>query len=260
MIIRTTLAALAALALTPILAQAQTASISGSALWTGKAIPKNEEANVDKDKMHCLSKGAVLKNEIVVDAKTKGIANVMIWLVDAEDSKKKLPLTAGAKAWLAKNKEVVIDQPCCAFIARITPIVEGQTLVVKNSSPISHNISILGGSAGPNINPLIPAGGKYTHDKAIDARLFPIRYSCSIHAWMQGYLFAIPSPYFAVTGADGSFKIENLPKGKFKLMAWHEKGGWLLKTGAGSKNAGVEIEVKADGTIKAPKIELSSID
>jgi plastocyanin len=259
---RTTLAALAALALVPALAHAQKGVITGSALWTGKEVPKNSPADVDKDKDHCLSKGAILKNEIIVDPKTKGIANVMVWVVDADPKNinKPLPLTEGAKAWLAKNKEVVIDQPCCVFIPRVTPLVVGQTLTVKNSSPISHNINIMGGAAGPSINPIMPAGSKYTYDKKVDPRIFPIPYSCNVHAWMKGYLFAIPSPYFAVTGADGSFKIENLPSGKFRLMAWHEKGGFLLLGPGGVKDRGVLIEVKGDGMITAPKIEMSSID
>ncbi len=250
--------AVAVLAAAPADALAQKASISGQALWTGKGVPKNAEVVVDKDKEHCLSKGALLRNEIVVDPKTKGIANVLVWIVDAEDPKKKLPLTAATKAWLAKNKEVVIDQPCCAFIPRVTPIVAGQTLVVKNSSPIAHNINV--SSAGVNFNQSLPPGGKHEHAGKIEPSIFPITYACNVHPWMKGYLYSIPGPYFAVTGADGSFKIENLPKGKFKLMAWQEKGGWLLNTGLGSKNAGVLIDIKADGEIKAPRIEMSRAD
>jgi len=237
-------------------------TVTGQALWTGGAIPKNEEANVDKDKASCLRDGAILKNELVIDPKTKGIKNVIVWLTDADPKKINVPFAdAAAKAWLAKNTTVEIDQPCCAFIPRIVPIVEGQKLLVRNSATIAHNISVLGGSAGPNFNQLMPPGTKFEHAGPITARIFPIGYSCSIHAWMKGYLFAIPSPYYAVTGPDGKFTLKDVPPGKYRLMAWQEKGGFLLlgPGGVAKKDRGVVIEVKA-GENKAPKVEIAKVD
>ena len=32
-------------------------------------------------------------------------------------------------------------------------------------------------------------------------------------------------PFFAVTGADGTFKIAGLPPGKYTVEAWHERFG-----------------------------------
>lgn len=233
-----------------VLAQKKGGTITGVVTFAGTVIPKNDPANVDKDKAHCLAKGAILKNELVVDPKTKGVANVMVWLVDAKDPNKKIPFTGKV------NPIVEIDQPCCEFIPRIVFIAPGQKLKVLNSSPISHNISILGGAAGPNINPLLPAKGSYTHPDEITPRLFPIPFSCSIHGWMKGFLFAVPSPYAEVTTLDakgktpGGFKIENVPPGEYKLMAWHEKAGFLLLGPGGIRDRGKKIVVTAGGTVK----------
>jgi hypothetical protein len=35
----------------------------------------------------------------------------------------------------------------------------------------------------------------------------------------------LPHPFFAVTGADGSFTIKDLPAGTYTIEAWHEKYG-----------------------------------
>lgn len=32
-------------------------------------------------------------------------------------------------------------------------------------------------------------------------------------------------PYFAVTSADGTFRIDNLPDGRYTVRAWHERLG-----------------------------------
>jgi hypothetical protein len=42
---------------------------------------------------------------------------------------------------------------------------------------------------------------------------------------MRGYTGVSSNPFQAVTGADGTFRIENIPAGKYTIEAWHEKFG-----------------------------------
>jgi plastocyanin len=46
---------------------------------------------------------------------------------------------------------------------------------------------------------------------------------CSIHANMHCVVLVLPNPYFAKTDADGHYTITNVPPGKYKLKAWHER-------------------------------------
>jgi hypothetical protein len=39
---------------------------------------------------------------------------------------------------------------------------------------------------------------------------------------MSGYIVVSPTPYFALTDAAGNYKIENVPDGKYSVVAWHE--------------------------------------
>ena len=48
---------------------------------------------------------------------------------------------------------------------------------------------------------------------------------CNIHPWMRAYIGVVRHPFFAVTGADGTFKIAGLPPGKYTVEAWHERFG-----------------------------------
>ena len=52
-----------------------------------------------------------------------------------------------------------------------------------------------------------------------------IRVKCNIHRWMHAFIGVVDNPYFAVTGADGSFEIRNLPPGDYVIEAWHETLG-----------------------------------
>ena len=42
---------------------------------------------------------------------------------------------------------------------------------------------------------------------------------------MTAYGRTVDHPYFAVTGADGTFTLRGLPPGHYRLKAWHETLG-----------------------------------
>jgi plastocyanin len=45
---------------------------------------------------------------------------------------------------------------------------------------------------------------------------------CNIHPEMSAAVVAVPTPYFAITAADGSFQISHLPPGHYKMEFWYE--------------------------------------
>ena len=69
---------------------------------------------------------------------------------------------------------------------------------------------------------------------------------------MRGFVVVTDHPYFAVSAADGSFSIDKLPPGKYKLEAWHATNG--LKTAdvevADGKPA--DVTFSYDGTEAEP--------
>jgi len=241
-----------ALALTAGSARAQWGTVKGQVVFEGP-IPAKVKANVDKDQAHCLAGGPIFLDEYVIDEKTRGVRWAIVWLQDAKDPKAKLkvhPSLAKAPATLA------IDQPMCKFEPRVLGIREGTTLVVKNSAPVPHNTNIIGGPLGPNINPIIPPKGQVEVPKIV-ARPRPIPYSCSIHGWMKGYIWAFNHPYFAVTDEKGNFEIKNAPAGKYRLVVWQETNGWVAgdKGQEPSKN-GMAITIPGGKTLDLGKIPM----
>jgi hypothetical protein len=45
---------------------------------------------------------------------------------------------------------------------------------------------------------------------------------CNVHPEMSAYIVVAPTPFFAVTDADGSYKIAGVPDGQYTVAAWHE--------------------------------------
>lgn len=223
-------------------------TVKGQVVWAGGAVPELEKANVDKDQAHCLSKGPILKNNLIVNKSNKGVRYVLVWLADAANPKStawKAPIHPSLKAL---KPTVEIDQPCCMFEPRVLGIREGQALLVKNTAPVAHNFSITSIGDGPNGNWLTPSGSKPLEVSGFKAKLLPTVYSCSIHSWMKGFVGVFSHPYFAVTDEDGNFELKNVPAGKHRLMAWQEEAGWVIVNPMLRTDRGKIIEVKAGGT------------
>jgi hypothetical protein len=223
-------------------ADAQWGDLKGQVVFGGDKIPARAEIPVNVDKDHCLSAnktanlktGTILDEVVLINPKNKGIRNVFVWLMNDPD--KPLPIHPNLVKFPA---EVVIDQPACMFFPRALAMREGQVFVVKNSSPVPHNINW---TTDPTIQPggnvVIKPGGQH-EIKNLKAQFLPVSLACNLHGWMKGRLAVFNHPYFAITDADGNFEIKNAPVGKWNMMILHEEFGYRVA------KKGEPIELKA---------------
>jgi hypothetical protein len=255
--------------------------VKGQIIWDdAKPLPKLKPLEVTKDveiaakdkEFFDANKGTLTNEELVVNAKSKGIKNVFVWLAP-EPTEEQL---AGLKSKKIKDfpsfaagdihpdlakpakDSVEIDQPCCRFIPHVLAAREGQKLVIKNSAPVAHNAKYTGGDKNGEGNPIIPSGGAFTLPNPLAAEKAPIDISCSIHPWMKAWVRVFDHPYFAVTDADGHFEIKNAPvmKGKLRLFVWQEAYGF---TGGAAGRFGKTIEVKA-GTLDLSQLKFEVVE
>lgn len=145
---------------------------------------------------------------------------------------------AAGKSSGASAKPAVLDQVGCEYIPTILAVQTGQKIVVKNSDPVLHNVHPTPDpkNGNPESNKAqLPKGPdlEYAFQKP---EMF-LRYKCDVHPWMFSWVTVVDHPYFAVSGKDGSFKIADVPPGKYTLEIHHRKAGTQTK----------EIEVAAAG-------------
>jgi len=67
-----------------------------------------------------------------------------------------------------------------------------------------------------------------------------LKFQCDVHPWMFAWVSVFDHPYFAVSARDGTFKIANVPPGKYTIQAAHRKAGVVtqqveVKEGAPAK-------------------------
>ena len=123
---------------------------------------------------------------------------------------------------------VTLDQESCMYVPRVVALMTHQTLLVKNTDPTSHNVHVM-----PKLNKqwnLSLAAGAAPLETRFDLPELAIPVMCNIHTWMRAYIFVFEHPYFAVTPAEGTFELSNLPPGSYTIEAWHEKFGTLDQT------------------------------
>jgi hypothetical protein len=46
---------------------------------------------------------------------------------------------------------------------------------------------------------------------------------CNIHDWMLAYVVVLPTPWFALTPANGAATIADIPPGRYRAEVWHPR-------------------------------------
>lgn len=124
--------------------------------------------------------------------------------------------------WPVASEGVLLDQSGCRYHPHVLGIQVGQTLIIRNSDGILHNIHPM-----PVVNRPFNLGQPVEMDseKSFATPEVMIPVECDVHDWMRGYIGVLSHPFFAVSGSDGSFSISGLPAGDYLVEAWHELYG-----------------------------------
>jgi len=124
------------------------------------------------------------------------------------------------KAFPAPAAHAKIDQKNMAFTPRVLPVLVGTTVDFLNSDAVLHNVFSPDACADKFNLGTWPQGQikSYTFKKECVAALL-----CKVHPEMEGFVVAVPTPYFAVTAADGTYHIKDVPDGAYTVKVWHPK-------------------------------------
>jgi plastocyanin len=128
------------------------------------------------------------------------------------------------------------------FVPRILPIVVGSEVKFPNQDPILHNAF------------------STSKDNAFDVGLYGtgeaqtvtfthagyVRVYCNVHHSMVGHILVLDTPYFTRPGADGSFRLVDLPKGKGDLVIWHDRATPWHEEAVPGETAPVDVTLDLD--------------
>ena len=96
---------------------------------------------------------AIPSRELVVDPKTKGVAYGFAYLVRPRGTN-----PDAVKDLLTRSPKVELDQKNCEFLPYVLAIHQDQTLVIKSSDPVNHNVRYSAFTNAPFNQILAPNG------------------------------------------------------------------------------------------------------
>ena len=173
-----------------------------------------------------------IPDERWVVARDRGVGNVLVTLDPRGDT---------VRVPLAPTEDAVFGKVGPRFTPRLLAVTEGTTLEVRNvDSPCNcfHSYA----RRNPSFNRTTRAGASFTVQ--LDrAETFDVR--SDLRPYMSAAIAVVDTPHFAVTDPDGTFGIEGLPPGRYRVELWHEEAGRVR---------GLELEVPAEG---AAAVELA---
>lgn len=149
--------------------------------------------------------------EVVVDP-NGGLQNVFVYIKEGLDGGPYPPAQGSP----------VLDQDGCVYKPHVIGVRAGQSLTIRNSDGLLHNINAKP-TANRTFNVSQPTNMETTRSFPMAEVMIPV--ACDVHGWMQAYIGVVDHPYFAVSSADGTFRIENVPPGTYTVETWHERYG-----------------------------------
>ena len=181
-----------------------------------------------------LPKVAANDESLLIDSKSRGVANVAIFLKRAKDGV--MPILPNDKI---RKDTIGIDSPSSAFVPHMVAYypmwhdgkdrgITGQKLVFKNSSKIAQNVRTRSAPKfNQDFNKVLVAGTQF--EATFNPQPLPVQIVSDLHPSMAAWVWVFDHPYFAITKSDGTFRIPRVPAGmEVQVMAWHESQGWLL--------------------------------
>jgi len=134
------------------------------------------------------------------------------------------------------------------FLPELTVLVKGATIDFPNEDRVFHNVFSLSEAAKFDLGLY-----KQGESKSITfRRTGVVDLYCNIHPEMVAKILVVDTPFFAITGADGRFRLDGVPAGVYPVVAWQAHGppfrGEVTVT-AGA-NAALDIKLVEGPTLK----------
>jgi plastocyanin len=190
--------------------ESKAGSVSGKVVLVGIP-PKAEVIRMNADPVCMREAKDKNRTETFIVGDGGALQNVFVYVKEG----------LGDRTFDVPTEVVKLDQEGCRYIPHVFGIRVGQPLEIVNSDPTLHNIHAMP-KKNQEFNTGQPIEGmKYTHSFTTKEVMVPFK--CDVHGWMNAYAGVLDHPYFAVTGAGGTFELKTLPPGSYVIEAWHEK-------------------------------------
>src|SRR5207244_9877814 len=118
----------------------------------------------------------------------------------------------------SQGGHAIMDQRNETFVPHVLAIMTGTTVDFPNSDKFYHNVFSLSRARSFDL-------GRYAVGRSKSVRFDRpgiVRVFCDIHSHMSAFILVFTHPFFAVTDAEGHYRIDDVPPGNYSVVAWNE--------------------------------------
>jgi len=238
-------------------------TVTGKVTLEGQPIPRSQGFNLVTfpDPEYCgrISNGSGWR--LLYDFSTDQASGLKDVVVTFEGIEKGRPFDVSVPRVEARD---------CQFQPFVAVVRNGHAVEVVNMDPVMHDIQAYETSPrlGPRVlfNSPLPMNAHHqrgnihaTHRHMPGpSMLEPVHLhkgrnlfvmQCGFHAFMLSWGLAVSNPYYAITDGSGSYTIENVPPGSYRIVAWHPYIGIMSEEIVAVKPDG---KVEVHFSMKAP--------
>ena len=117
----------------------------------------------------------------------------------------------------------VLNENCLMF-PEVQAAIAGGTLNVRNLDAAEHRMRITRSGTSEVLATIRETDeGQVVPNEHVLAKPGVLRLTCEVHAWTHAWIVAFDHPYFTTTAGDGSFSIDSIPPGRYRLRLWHPR-------------------------------------
>ena len=117
-----------------------------------------------------------------------------------------------------ESGRAVMDQRNETFVPHVLAIMTGMIVDFPNSDKFYHNVFSLSKTQRFDL-------GRYAAGRSQSVRFDRpgiVRVFCDIHSHMNAFILVFSHPFYAMTDAEGRYRIERVPPGIYNVVAWNE--------------------------------------
>jgi hypothetical protein len=182
-------------------------TLTGTVLWTGP-LPEVVRVTVEQDRDAC---GSTREMSALSVSPRGGVRDTVVYL-DSVAEGRALPTGPFEIAFRG-----------CELVPHVSAVPMGASLTFANreAGGVLHNLhaTLVDGSVWADLG--LPESGA-TATATVPGLGVSTLVDDAAHPWIRGFVHSFDHPYFAVTNADGQFRITGVPPGQYTIRTWHE--------------------------------------